>query len=111
PAGDQQDRPRAAGGRVARGDGARREEDARRTALRLLQPEDRPGARPHPRVHRGAGHAGALTMPSHLVSPLFGLSSGLRNPGDIMKNLARLGAAVAALAVSANVFAAAPAPT
>ena len=43
PAGDQQDRPRADGRRVARGDGPRREENARRAAVRVLQPEDRAG--------------------------------------------------------------------
>ena len=59
PAGDQQDRPRAHGGRLAGGDGPRREEDARRAALRLHEPQDRPGPRPRDRVHRARGNARA----------------------------------------------------
>ena len=43
PAGDQQDRPRAAGGRLARGHGPRRTQDARRSPLPVLEPEDRTG--------------------------------------------------------------------
>ena len=46
PARHQQDRPRADGRRVARGHGPRRAEDARRAAVRVHQPQDRPGAWP-----------------------------------------------------------------
>ena len=55
PAGDQQDRPRAACRRVAGEDGHRREKDARRAAVRDDQPEEERGARSHHRLHRDQG--------------------------------------------------------
>ena len=55
----QQDRPRADGRRLARGDGPRCAEDARPAALRLHQHEERRGPRAGDRADRGAGRTGA----------------------------------------------------
>ena len=57
PAGDQQDRPGPARRRVARGDGARRSEDARGAPVRLHQPQVRGRARHRGRAHPAPRHA------------------------------------------------------
>ncbi len=55
--GHQQDRPCAACRRVAGGDGARRQADARRASVRLQQSAHRARPRRDRRLHRGQGRA------------------------------------------------------
>ncbi len=55
PAGHQQDRPRPPCRRVAGEDGHRRKTDARRTAVRDDQSEEKRGAGAHHRLYRGQG--------------------------------------------------------
>ena len=62
PAGHQQDRPRAVRRRVARGDGARRQEDARRAAVRVHQSEDRQRRRDGRQLHPGQGRARRMML-------------------------------------------------
>ncbi len=57
PAGDQQDRSRAARRRFAGGDGARRQAHARRAAVRVQQSACRRGRRRDRPFHRGQGRA------------------------------------------------------
>nr|GFD16273.1 hypothetical protein [Tanacetum cinerariifolium] len=56
-AGDQQDRPRAAGGCIAGDDGPRHQKDAWRQAVCVQQPENRSRPGGHHRLHRTPGPA------------------------------------------------------
>ena len=58
--GDQQDRPRTVRWRQPGGHGSRREEDARRSAVRVCQYSSGPGRGGDRRVHRETGRAGLI---------------------------------------------------
>ena len=80
PAGHQQDRPCPVCRRQPGGHGPRREEDARRPAVRVRQRPRRQGRRRHRRLHRKARRPAAPALAKH--PPVVGHCSGNREGGQ-----------------------------